>query len=311
MLSSPPVTWLRPPTPPTGSSCCSRTSPCRRCWRAGVAQARVLAASGQPDAAVAALEAFVDGLASTELPWLRVMVQLELVRVREQAGDPAAAAEAAAVAEALESFDVVITPADVGLLERLTTSSIASASPAAELTHQGKWWTVDFDGAQRGCPTARGCVTSPSSCRGLASSAALDLVDRVEEATGRLIGAPRRCRHGARHTGSHGLSASHRATPGGGRRCARRRTARDGRGSRGRVGAARPRAVGGLRRGWARPAGVVGGGAEATERPPGRCAALSRMSEAVPGSGMPWTGASGRACTVYEPAPEDVRWTVS
>ena len=42
--------------------------------------ARVLAASGQPDAAVAALEAFVDGLASTELPWLRVMVQLELVR---------------------------------------------------------------------------------------------------------------------------------------------------------------------------------------------------------------------------------------
>ena len=116
--------------------------------RARVAQARVLAASGQPDAAVAALETAVDGLASADLPWLRVMVQLELVRVREQAGDPVAAVEAAAVAGALESFDVVLAPADVALLERLTISSIVSARSAAELTRQGKWWTVDFDGAR-------------------------------------------------------------------------------------------------------------------------------------------------------------------
>ena len=46
--------------------------------RASVARARVLAASGQLDVAVAVLETAVDALASAELPWPRVMVQLEL-----------------------------------------------------------------------------------------------------------------------------------------------------------------------------------------------------------------------------------------
>ena len=149
--------------------------------RTGVARARVLAASGQLDAAVAALETAVDALASAELPWLRVMVQLELVRVREQAGDPAAAVEAAAVAGALESFDVVIAPADVALLERLTTSSIVSARSAAELTRQGKWWTVDFDGARARVPDSKGLryVAELVSRPGVERHA-LDLVDRVE-----------------------------------------------------------------------------------------------------------------------------------
>ncbi len=188
--------------------------------RARVAQARVLAASGQPDAAVAALETAVDGLASADLPWLRVMVQLELVRVREQAGDPVAAVEAAAVAGALESFDVVLAPADVALLERLTISSIVSARSAAELTRQGKWWTVDFDGArERGCPTARDCATSPSSCRGRASSATPWIWSIVwRGSTGRLIGAlsamPARCwTHGlARPIGIASSSSGRRPT---------------------------------------------------------------------------------------------------
>ncbi len=281
--------------------------------RARVARARVLAASGQLDVAVAVLETAVDGLASAELPWPRVMVQLELVRVREQAGDPAAAVEAAAVAGALESFDVVIAPADVALLERLTISSIVSARSAAELTRQGKWWTVDFDGARARVPDSKGLryVAELVSRPGVERHA-LDLVDRVE-------GVDRTVDR--RALGDAGAVLDTQA-----------RTAYRHRIEQLRAEADDALAAGLLETAEAREAELellvhelsaaygVGGrdrrASSAAERARLNVTralrtALSRMSEAVPGAG---DALDRRIRTglysVYEPATDDVRWIV-
>ena len=281
--------------------------------RARVARARLLAASGQLDVAVAVLETAVDGLASAELPWPRVMVQLELVRVREQAGDPAAAVEAAAVAGALESFDVVIAPADVALLERLTTSSIVSARSAAELTRQGKWWTVDFDGARARVPDSKGLryVAELVSRPGVERHA-LDLVDRVE-GVDRTIDR--------RALGDAGAVLDTQA-----------RTAYRHRIEQLRAEADDALAAGLLETAEAREAELellvhelsaaygVGGrdrrASSAAERARLNVTralrtALSRMSEAVPGAG---DALDRRIRTglysVYEPATDDVRWIV-
>ncbi|HEX6658500.1 MAG TPA: hypothetical protein VF065_10490 [Ilumatobacter sp.] len=281
--------------------------------RAGVARARVLAASGQLDAAIAALEAIVDQLGSAELPWLRATVQLELVRLRDQAGDPAAAADATAVAAALQSFDVVIAPADVALLERLANTSAVTSGASAELTHQGKWWTVDFDGARARLPDSKGLrYVAELVSRPGAERHALDLVDRVEGVDGTID---------RRALGDAGAVLDARA-----------RTAYRHRIEQLRAEADDALAAGMLETAEAREAELeqlvhqlsaaygVGGrdrrASSAAERARLNVTralrtALTRMSEAVPGAGdaLDRRIRTGLYCA-YEPAPEDVRWIV-
>jgi len=281
--------------------------------RACVARARVLAASGQLELAIGALEIVVDRLASAELPWLGTTVRLELVRLREQVGDPAAAAEAVAVAGALESLDVVLAPSDVALLERLTEASLVTARPAAELTHQGKWWTVDFDGARSRMPDSKGLryVAELVSRPGVERHA-LDLVDRVE-GVDRMVDR--------RALGDAGAVLDARA-----------RTTYRHRIEELRAEADDALAAGLLETAEAREAELeqlvhqlaaafgVGGrdrrASSAAERARLNVTralrtALTRMSEAVPGAGdaLDRRIRTGLYC-VYEPTPEDLRWIV-
>ena len=240
-------------------------------------------------------------------------MQLELVRLREQAGDPAAAAEAVAVAGALESFDVVLAPSDVALLERLTEASIVTARPAAELTHQGKWWTVDFDGARARMPDSKGLrYVAELVARPGVERHALDLVDRVE-GVDRMVDR--------RALGDAGAVLDARA-----------RTAYRHRIEQLRAEADDALAAGLLETAEAREAELeqlvqqlaaafgVGGrdrrASSAAERARLNVTralrtALARMSEAVPGAGdvLDRRIRTGLYCA-YEPAPDDVRWIV-
>ena len=281
--------------------------------RASVARARVLSASGLLDAAIGVLETVVDQLASAELPWPRATVQLELVRVREQAGDPAAAAEAVAVAGALESFDVVLAPADVALLERLTKGSIVTAIPAAVLTHQGKWWTVDFDGTRARMPDSKGLryvaelVTRPGVERH-----ALDLVDRVE-GVDRMVDR--------RALGDAGAVLDARARTAYRHRIEQLRAEADDALAAGMLETAEAREaeLDQLVRQLAAAFGVGGRdrrASSAAERARLNVTralrtALARMSEAVPGAGdvLDRRIRTGLYCA-YEPAPDDLRWIV-
>ena len=74
---------------------------------AGAARARVLAATGALDDAVAAMEATVDRVDAGKLPWLRATLLGDLARLRQQAGDAqGAAADGRAAAALLAALDV-------------------------------------------------------------------------------------------------------------------------------------------------------------------------------------------------------------
>ncbi|HEY3140095.1 MAG TPA: hypothetical protein VGJ86_03150 [Acidimicrobiales bacterium] len=150
--------------------------------RATAAGARVLAAAGDLDGAIAALEATVDRLDARQLPWLRLSLQLELARLREQAGDVAGASiEVKAAAATLATLDVLLAPADLALIQRLGPSQAANAVRTATLTREGRWWVASCGGTSVRLPDTKGLrylaelVASPMRERH-----ALDLVDRVE-----------------------------------------------------------------------------------------------------------------------------------
>lgn len=152
--------------------------------RSTAARARLLAATGDVAGAIAALEAPVDQLDAQQLPWPRATLLLELARLHERAGDGAAATRSAtAAAAAVATLDVVLSPADVALLERLTQQGPGPRAEVrtATLARDGSWWVASCDGTSARLRDSKGLcylaelVSAPGSERH-----ALDLVDRVE-----------------------------------------------------------------------------------------------------------------------------------
>jgi tetratricopeptide (TPR) repeat protein len=152
--------------------------------RTAVARARVMAAGGDLVGAVATIEATVDELAASLLPWLRTTLLLDLARLRHQAGDATAATiDAKAAAATLATLDVVLAADDVGLLERLVQASPTDrpVTQGAQLARDGKWWVASCGGSTVRLQNTKGLrylaelVGRPGVERHV-----LDLVDRIE-----------------------------------------------------------------------------------------------------------------------------------
>jgi hypothetical protein len=161
--------------------------------RNGRARARVLAAGGDLNGAIAALESVVDRVDTAQLPWLRATLLLDLARWRDAVGDQAGAGiDAKAAAALLAGLDVVVGGEDLALLARLTgarpgvapgATSSTPASRTAELAREGKGWVASHAGRSvrlrdtKGLRYLAALVASPGAERH-----ALDLVDQVEGA---------------------------------------------------------------------------------------------------------------------------------
>ncbi len=152
--------------------------------RAAAAQARVLDAAGEAGKAIGLLESTVDALNLRRLPWLRATLLIELARVRDEAGDRAAASlDAKAATVILDSLDVVLAPPDAALLERLGHGGrrLPADQMTAELTRQGKWWSATWGGTSLRLQDTKGLrylaelIARPGTERHV-----LDLVDHVE-----------------------------------------------------------------------------------------------------------------------------------
>jgi tetratricopeptide (TPR) repeat protein len=155
--------------------------------RAAAARARVLVAAGQRDEAIALLQDAHDLTATSPLPWLRAAILVELVRLRDAAGDAAGArADARAATALLVSLDVVVPTDDAELLARVGVGPPparvnVSAACTARLARDGRWWDVTWGATSARMPDTKGLrylaelVRSPGVERH-----ALDLVDRVE-----------------------------------------------------------------------------------------------------------------------------------
>lgn len=149
--------------------------------RTAATRARVLAARGDLGGAITTLEATVDQLDASQLPWLRARLLLDLARLRDQSGDEAAASiDAKAAAAILATLDVVLTPADVALMDRLGPAR-PRAAREAELARQGAWWVASCAGSSARLHDTKGLrylaelVARPGTERHV-----LDLVDRIE-----------------------------------------------------------------------------------------------------------------------------------
>jgi hypothetical protein len=152
--------------------------------RAALTRARALAASSEPEAAVAVLEEAADLLDPERTPWQLARVLVELTRVRESLGELSAATiDAKAAMATLEGLDVVVPAEDRALLERLATDRPAAAPAAgtATLAPDGRWWSATAGGTQVRLPATKGLrylaelVGTPGVERHV-----LDLVDRIE-----------------------------------------------------------------------------------------------------------------------------------
>lgn len=157
--------------------------------RGADARARVLTTAGDLRGAVSVLEPALDDLDPARLPWMRACLLLHLARLREAAGDTAAATlDAVAAAASLDGLDVVLAPADAAVLGRLgpvagrTRFGSAAVEPStATLRRDGKWWVASCEGVTVRLRDTLGLrylaelVATPGVERH-----ALDLVDRVE-----------------------------------------------------------------------------------------------------------------------------------
>jgi tetratricopeptide (TPR) repeat protein len=151
--------------------------------RVASVRARVLAAAGDLAGAIGTVEAALDGLPPAGVPWLRVTLLVDLVRLHDRAGNRAAArVEAGRATAALAGLDVVLPAGDMALLDRVT-SPTTSVTPArvATLTCEDRTWIVALDDLRCRLPDTKGLrylaelVRSPGVERHV-----LDLVDRVE-----------------------------------------------------------------------------------------------------------------------------------
>ena len=155
--------------------------------RAAAATARVQAASGALDDAVATLEATLDGLDGAAVPWLRATLLVDLARLHEQAGDDAAARTHGAHRgrRRSPSSTSCSAPDDAALLatpRRRRRVDAPSPTATAVLRGDGKWWTAtSTPTSASACPTRKGLrylgqlLAQPGVERH-----ALDLVDVVE-----------------------------------------------------------------------------------------------------------------------------------
>ncbi len=146
--------------------------------RAARAEARILAAEGAFGPAADHLQRAIDELASTELPWLRAVLLVQLARVHDAAGEPARALDAARSAEAaFAALDATPAAADRALLDRI----LAGSDVTAHLIRDGDWWSAACAGTTvrlrdtKGLRYVAELVASPGVERHV-----LDLVDRVE-----------------------------------------------------------------------------------------------------------------------------------
>jgi tetratricopeptide (TPR) repeat protein len=178
--------------------------------RTAGARARVTAAASDRAGAAAVLESTLERVDLRRQPWLRACLLLDLARLHEAVGDRAAAVvDAKAAAATLAGLDVTLRAADAALLERLTepatvppaTVSAAPTAPTAdtvptgmpvttpaptpvataELSRDGRWWTVGHGGTRARLPDTKGLrYLAELIARPGAERHALDLVDRVE-----------------------------------------------------------------------------------------------------------------------------------
>ncbi len=154
--------------------------------RIAATRARALAAAGDAERAIDAIESGLDAVEASSLPFLRAMLLVDLARLRERAGEPAAArVEAERASALLDTLDVVVSPADRELLDRLQgvdPRPPAPSSPAtATIVPEAGGWTITADGTTARLRSIKGMrylvelLRSPGCERH-----SLDLVDLVE-----------------------------------------------------------------------------------------------------------------------------------
>ncbi len=154
--------------------------------RSAGAQARVRAAHGDLEGAIAVLEPALDRLDPQQLPWLRAHLLIDLCRHHEQAGDAAAAhLTAGAASTALAGLDVVLSVDDAAVLDRYRNATSAptatAATATARLARDGKWWEASFDGTSVRLADTKGLrYVAELVARPGVERHVLDLVDRVE-----------------------------------------------------------------------------------------------------------------------------------
>ena len=161
-------------------------------------RARVRAAEGRLEAAVAALQEGLDGLSTLDLPLLRMSLHVDLARLHDAAGDHAeAVVEARAASALLARLDVLVAAEDAALLDRLGARStgrpVSTACRVATMERGGDWWTV-------GCAEVTVRLRDTKGMRYLADVVAhpgverhaLDLVDLVEGVAAADTGIDRR-----------------------------------------------------------------------------------------------------------------------
>ena len=166
--------------------------------RVAAAQARVLAAAGDAVAAISTLETALDALPPAAASLHRGSLLLHVARLHDDLGNHAAAkVEAARAAAAFASLDVVLSPEDLALLDRLGVK--VSGSPAqpsqrtAELRRDERGWLV-------ACGQTRARLSDSKGMQYLAELLrtpgierhSLDLIDRVEGAGSAGIEVDRR-----------------------------------------------------------------------------------------------------------------------
>lgn len=148
--------------------------------RARAATGRVQAASGDLPGAVEALESALEEVDVSRLPWLRATLLLELARIRERAGDHAAAVlDARAAAASLAGLDVVVPPAEAALLARLVRDRPSARTATLALVNG--FWDVSLDGTSVRLKDTKGLrYVAELVRRHGVEQHAFDLVDRVE-----------------------------------------------------------------------------------------------------------------------------------
>jgi tetratricopeptide (TPR) repeat protein len=161
-------------------------------------RARVRAAQGDAGAAATILQQGLDALADVDLPLLQMGLHLDLARLHESGGDRAdAVLEARAASALLARLDVVLTPEDAAVLDRLGSDNrarpVSVACRVATLARDGDWWTA-------GCGDTKVRLRDTKGIRYLADVVAhpgierhaLDLVDLVEGVAAADTGLDRR-----------------------------------------------------------------------------------------------------------------------
>jgi tetratricopeptide (TPR) repeat protein len=146
-------------------------------------RARALAASGDTERAIEAIESGLDAVQAANLPFLRATLLVDLARLHQRVGDRAAArVEAERADSLLRTLDVVVADADRRLLEELISDGERPApAKTAILAPDARGWTIEFDGTTARLRSSKGMSYLAELVRHAGTERhALDLVDLVE-----------------------------------------------------------------------------------------------------------------------------------